>query len=147
MSYHNSVTTNPEKPFCLSILAWSYTQKQGNMDKWTRCSVLVCLSAMTVFSHYQIFLKTVCERYRKDNVLCPPNLGCGLFTVATSDNMDHKLSPSTAEGSFHGTGISLYHYLSSENEGQVREFENEMDISSKHLKALHDFCDSKVEIL
>ena len=36
----------------------------------------------------------VCERYRKENVLCPPNLCCGLFTVAAGDNMDHNPSPS-----------------------------------------------------
>ena len=62
-SHQNSVTTTTEKPLGHCILAWSYTQQQGNMNRWTRCSVLVCLSPMTVFSQYQLFLETM---YVKD---------------------------------------------------------------------------------
>lgn len=50
---------------------------------------------------------TVCDQYRTDNLVCPPSLKSGCFTVAAVDNIDHNLSSSTAQTSFHGTAISI----------------------------------------
>jgi len=40
-------------------------------------------------------------------------LNCGLFTVGALDNIDYNPSSTTAQGSFHGTGISLFQFPSS----------------------------------
>ena len=46
---------------------------------------------------------SVCDAYRQNDIVCPPCLKKGLFTVAAADNIDHNLSSSTAAASFHGT--------------------------------------------
>lgn len=48
------------------------------------------------------------EQYHHDQVGCPPNLRQGLFTTASTDNIDHNPSSTAATDSCHGTGISLF---------------------------------------
>ena len=48
---------------------------------------------------------------------CPLNLNCGVFTVGAPDNIDYNLSSTTAQWSFHGTGISLFQFPSSSVDG------------------------------
>ena len=50
----------------------------------------------------------ICEDFREKKVVVPANLLCGLFTAGALDNLDHNPSSTTAKGSFHGTGISLF---------------------------------------
>ena len=50
-------------------------------------------------------------------MVCPLNLNCGLFTVGALDNIDYNPSSTTAQGSFHGTGISLFQFPSSSVDG------------------------------
>ena len=47
----------------------------------------------------------------EDNrVVCPSNLRNNLFTVGALDNTDHNLTSTTAQGSFHGTAISVFQF-------------------------------------
>ena len=62
----------------------------------------------------------VCENIAKNGVVCPAQLRKGLFTVSALDNIDHNPSSTTAKGSFHGTGISLFQFPSKSNMGQVQ---------------------------
>ncbi len=50
---------------------------------------------------------SVCSQYRERQLVCPPALQIGIFTVAAADNVDHNLSSANASFSFHGTVISL----------------------------------------
>lgn len=50
----------------------------------------------------------VCEDIEKKGVVCPAQLRIGLFTAGGLDNLDHNPSSTTAKGSFHGTGMSLF---------------------------------------
>ena len=59
----------------------------------------------------------VCEQYHRDAVIRPPNLLQGLFTTAAVDNINHNTSSTTATGSFHGTGISLFQHPNEHNDG------------------------------
>ncbi|KAK2549911.1 hypothetical protein P5673_029513 [Acropora cervicornis] len=59
----------------------------------------------------------VCNRFQQDGVVCPLNLNCGLFTVGALDNIDYNPSATTSQGSFHGTGISLFQFPSSSVDG------------------------------
>lgn len=56
----------------------------------------------------------VCRRYLEENVVCPCNLRINLFTTAAVDNIDHNPSSTTAQDSFHGTGISLFQHSTDE---------------------------------
>lgn len=47
----------------------------------------------------------------ENDCVCPPNLKQGLFTTAAVDNIDHNPRSTSANYSFHGTGISIIqHY-------------------------------------
>ena len=62
----------------------------------------------------------VCEQYHRDGAVCPPNLLQGQFTTAAVDNIDHNTSSTTATGSFHGTGISLFQHPTEHRSGADR---------------------------
>ena len=53
----------------------------------------------------------------KGAVVVPAQLQSGLFTVGAFNNLDHNPSSSTAKGSFHGTGISLFQLPTAVNLG------------------------------
>ena len=59
----------------------------------------------------------VLKHFEKENLVCPPILRQKLFTSAALDNIDHDPSSTTAEDSFHGTGISLFQHHTSEQHG------------------------------
>ena len=65
--------------------------------------------------------------------MCPPKLRSGLFTTSAVDNIDHNPSSTTAQGSFHGTGISLFQHPSIDFGGHNQEclVLNPNDISRK----------------
>ena len=64
---------------------------------------------------------SVCRRFEEDGVLCPIKLRRGQFTTSAIDNIDHNPSSNTAQGSFHGTNISLFQNISEGNPGCERE--------------------------
>lgn len=51
---------------------------------------------------------SICRQYHLDDVVCPPSLRKGLFTLSAMDNINQNPSSTTAHDSFHGTGISLF---------------------------------------
>ena len=63
----------------------------------------------------------VCRRYHQQNVVCPSNLRTGLFTTAAVDNIDHNPSSTTAQDSFHGTGISIFQNIATEKRGSAQQ--------------------------
>ena len=69
---------------------WSYQKKMGNK----------------VLSHYA-----------KQWLVSPPSLKFNLFTTGAFENIDHNQSSTTAEDSFHGTGISLFQHKTHEQNG------------------------------
>lgn len=69
---------------------------------------------------YDRVLRLLCALYEEENVVCPPSLRHGLFTTAAVDNIDHNPSATSAVGSFHGTGISLFQHIVQNDEGTER---------------------------
>ena len=63
--------------------------------------------------------KQLCKEYQEKNLVCPPRLQEGIFTVTAIDNLDHNPSSSTASKSFHGTGISIFQYKHDASHKQV----------------------------
>ena len=53
---------------------------------------------------------SVCDHFKSVGVDCPLSLQSGFFTVGAIDNLDHDPSSTMAQGSFHGTGISLFQF-------------------------------------
>ena len=63
----------------------------------------------------------VCQRFHMEQVVCPPMLKGSVFTTAAVDNLDHNPSATTANDSFHGTGISLLQHPISADEGMQNQ--------------------------
>ena len=59
-------------------------------------------------------------RYNTTKIVCPSTLKSSVFTAAALDNIDHNPSSTTAEGSFHGTEISLFQNAKMKNPGVER---------------------------
>ena len=64
---------------------------------------------------------SICDQYKKDGIVCPSQLHKGVFTVGAFDNLDHNPTSTTAEGSFHGTGISIFQQPTKNDPGVLRE--------------------------
>ena len=63
---------------------------------------------------------SICEQAGGDGMVCPRQLRHSLFTISALDNLDHISSSTTAKDSFHGTGISLFQFLSKLNTGSPK---------------------------
>ena len=63
---------------------------------------------------------SLCNQFEVDTVVCPVNLRKGIFTVGALGNLDYNPSSTTAQGSFHGTGISIIQFPTEENQGLCR---------------------------
>ena len=83
-------------------------------------SLGLCVSYDRVLAISTELGNSVCRRYHEENVVCPPNLRMGLFTTAAVDNIDHNPSSTTAQDSFHGTGISMFQHATAELPGDER---------------------------
>ena len=67
------------------------------------------------------FANSVCEIYKRNDVVCPPNLHKNVFQTGALDNLDNDPKSTTAKWSFHGTAISLTSHLSSDQMGERSE--------------------------
>lgn len=63
---------------------------------------------------------SICHQFENEDVVCPSELRRGIFTVGALDNTDHNLSATTAEGSFHGTRISVIQFSTQDTVGIER---------------------------
>ena len=78
---------------------------------------------------------TVIEMNEKEGIAVPTNLRIVLFSTASVDNIDVATKSSSAVTSLHGTAASINHYMSSENQGQLRILSGTLstDVKLKHL--------------
>ena len=72
----------------------------------------------------------ICHYY---STVIPPWFKHGLFTTAAVDNIDHNLSSTSAQDSFHGTGISMFQHPDENNPGTDRPIPSCTDIERKRL--------------
>ncbi len=87
----------------------------------------------------------VCHRYIYKGAVCPSNLRLHLFTTSAVDNIDHNPTSTTAQDSFHGTGISLFQQPTTENSGTTR---THIDISQAvaNTKSVHQLPEAYTEV-
>ena len=77
----------------------------------------LCISYDHVLSISTILGNNLCRQFEIEKNVCPPTLRKKLFTNAAIDNLDHNTSSTTAEDSFHGTGISIFQHPRCEASG------------------------------
>lgn len=112
-------------PIYVGMMLHSATRKKKLVDKCNRLGLSVSYDRVN-----QIATKlgnSVCEMYNSEQLVCPPVLRGGLFTVAAVDNIDHNPSSTTAKSSFHGTAISLMQFPNVGNPGVDRHISHSLD--------------------
>lgn len=63
----------------------------------------------------------VCTHFKKEGVVVPTGIHKSVFTTGAVDNIDYNPSLSTAKGSFHRTGISLFQHPDFDGQRQAME--------------------------
>ena len=115
--YHSKVREMPIAVY-LGLLLHSQTRQKNLIDKLY--SLGLSISYERVLEIETATGNKICERFELEKTVCPPTRRKGLFTYGAIDNIDHNLSSSTSQSSFHGPGISLFQNREQENDGERR---------------------------
>ena len=115
-------STDRESPLgiYLGILIHAKTRKKAVVERFYNFGVSISYDRVMDLSTKMG--NRVLKHFEKENLVFPPILRQKLFTSAALDNIDHDPSSTTAEDSFHGTGISLFQHHTSEQNLQSRIF-------------------------
>ena len=106
---HNRDRETP-LPLYVALKVHGATRSRGLVD--TLYHLGICVSYDRLLQVSSDVANGLCQRFRMEDVVCPPKMRTGLFTTAAVDNIDHNPSSTTAKDSFHGTGISLMQHPS-----------------------------------
>lgn len=109
--YHSS-EREPPLPVYVGLMTDAETRKRTIVDELYNLGLSISYDRVLEISTEMG--NKVCARYESEGVVCPPKLKKKVFTTAAVDNIDHNPSSSTAQGAFHGTGISLFQHLSAD---------------------------------
>ncbi|KAG7160440.1 hypothetical protein Hamer_G001690, partial [Homarus americanus] len=105
-------------PVYLGLLIHTKTHKKELVD--VPFKLRFCISYNRVLGISIHLGNDICRYFEMEKAVCPPNLKGGFLTTAAIDNIDHNPSSTTAQGCFHGTGISLFQHPSVERTGFQR---------------------------
>ena len=103
--FRRSQTQETPLPLYISLLLHATTRKRSLIDRLFHLGL--CVSYDRIMQVTADLANRVCDQYHANETVCPPQLLTKLFTVGAVDNIDHNMTSSTAQTSFHGTGISL----------------------------------------
>ena len=90
----------------LGMMLHAIIRKKGLIEKLHHLGISV--SYRRVMELTTAVGSAVLSKYAVEGIVCPPSLKPNVFITAAIDNIDNNTSSKTADGSFHGTGISLF---------------------------------------
>lgn len=122
----------------LGLMIHSETGQRKLVDELNRMGLSISYSR--VMDIERALATKVCEKYIQDDCVCPPSLTKGIFTTAAIDNIDHNPSSSSANYSFHGTGISLIQHFNHHHSEESKQYVTleKSDFSNKRKPSLPD---------
>ena len=100
-------------PLFLGALVHSRTRSKDLVDTLYRLGLSVSYDRVLGLS--ADLGNTAISHFETIGTVCPPKLNIGVFTTSAVDNIDHDPTATSAQGSFHGTGISLFQHPETEN--------------------------------
>ena len=106
-------------PLYVGLLIHAHTRQKGLNDKLFDAGVSVSSKRIKQLS--QDLCNAVCAYFKKEGVIVPTGFNKSVFTTGAVDNVDYNPSSSTAKGSIHGTGISLFQHPDFDGQGQAME--------------------------
>ena len=102
-------------PINVALVLHAHSRQRGVIDKMYHLGL--CISYDRVLQISSDLGNSVCEMYKREQVVCPPKMKSKLFTTGSVDNIDPNPSSRTAKNSFHGTAISMTQHPFAENPG------------------------------
>ncbi len=118
--YHrHSLDREPPLPIYLGLNIHSQARSKKMIDQLNE--LCICISYDRVIQLEKNMALSMCQRFQDDNAVCPSHLRKGIFVAGALDNIDHNPSSTTAQSSFHGTGISIIQFPTKDNMGICRE--------------------------
>ena len=105
-------------PVYLGVMIHTKTRRRDLVDELYRLGLSVAYDR--VLSISSALGDNICSYFQLEGAVCPPKLKGGLFTTGAVDNIDHNPSSTSAQDSFHGTGISLFQHPNSDVPGVQR---------------------------
>ena len=79
---------------------------------------------------------TAISYFETIGTVCPPKLNIGVFTTSTVDNINHDPTATSAQGSFHRTGMSLFQHSDTENHSKEQRRFNFISRTGKKVTKL-----------
>lgn len=114
----HSLDQEPPLPLYIGINVHTQTRSKKMVQQL--CQFGLSVSYDRVIQVENQLATGVCQHIAEIGLVCPSQLHRGLFTIGALDNLDHNPSSTTATDSFHGTGISLFQFLSSSRKYQTQ---------------------------
>ena len=132
----------PPLPLFVGLNVHTETRSRKMVN--TLYSLGISVSYQCVIDLENSLATTVCKHFEDEGLVCPPILRKGLFTVGAMDNIDHNPSSTSAQGSFHGTGISVFQFPTSSKAGLCRD---QLFFDKAHVKhKMHSLPDKYIMI-
>lgn len=128
----HSRVREPPLPIYIALNVHTQTRSKKLVDNLYNLGLSVSYGRIDELSNGMA--TAVCEKFKSEGVVCPPNQRLGLFTVGALDNIDHNPSSTTSQGSFHGTDISVFQFPTETECGTLRP-----NISLAEPKSNKDF--------
>ena len=121
-------------PLFLSALLHSRTRSKDLVDTLYRLGLSV--SYDRVLGVAADHGNTAISHFETIGTVCSPTLNIGVFTTSAVDNIDYDPTVTTAQGSFHGTGISLFQHPNTENRSTAQRSFDSTSRSGKKVTKL-----------
>ena len=118
-SYYHSSDCKLPLPIYLGLMTHAETRKRTLVDKLYNLGLSMSYDRVLELS--TDMGNSAYARFESEGVVFLPKLLKAVFTTAAVDNIDHNPSSVTAQGAFHGTGISLFQHPTSDTLGEERE--------------------------
>ena len=115
----HSEAREPPLPLYLGMNIHTLTRSKKIMNQLYKLGISVSYDRIIQVENW--LATAACRRAVDDDLVCPVHLRKGLFTVGALDNIDYNPSSTTAQGSFHGTGISIFQFPTTASPGIGRD--------------------------
>ena len=113
----DSKSNEPPLPVKVGLLVHAKTRKKSLFEKLAAEGLSI--SSQRVQDIQKMVTNQLCDKFKKDGIVCPPSLQKGLFLNTAIDNTGHDPSSTRVKLSFHGTSISFYNIQSLKLQVQI----------------------------
>ena len=128
-SYRHSYQRESPVPLYVGLSLHTQTPSMKLVDSLEKLGLSI--SYDRVLQLETLLAENVCEQFKLEGIVSPDNLRKGIYTIGALDNIDHNPSSTSAQGSLHGTAISIIQNPTKENPGIGRNITFKSDIAGQ----------------